>query len=78
VVLEAMSMQLPVVSTRHSAIPEAIIDGVNGLLVPPEDAQALAVAFENLLLHSDLRRCLGTWRVRRSCSGSTRRKMPGC
>lgn len=49
VILEAMAMQLPVVSTRHSGIPEAIEDGVSGLLVPPGDDVALASAIGRLL-----------------------------
>jgi len=49
VILEAMAMELPVVSTRHSGIPEVVEDGVNGLLAPPEDAQALAAAVAKLL-----------------------------
>jgi glycosyltransferase involved in cell wall biosynthesis len=59
VILEAMAMQLPVVSTRHSAIPEAIEDGVNGVLIPPEDPAALAQALENLLSDPELRQRLG-------------------
>jgi glycosyltransferase involved in cell wall biosynthesis len=49
VILEAMAMQLPVVATRHSGIPEVVEDGVNGLLVPPEDGTALAEAMARLL-----------------------------
>jgi len=49
VILEAMAMQLPVVSTRHSGIPEAIENGVSGLLVPPGDDVALAGAIGRLL-----------------------------
>jgi colanic acid/amylovoran biosynthesis glycosyltransferase len=59
VILEAMAMQLPVVSTRHSAIPEAITDGVNGVLISPEDPEALAAALENLIADPDLRQHLG-------------------
>lgn len=47
--LEAMAMQLPVVSTTISGIPEVVTDGVNGLLVPPADAEALATALARLL-----------------------------
>jgi glycosyltransferase involved in cell wall biosynthesis len=49
VILEAMAMELPVVSTRHSGIPEVVEDEVNGLLVPPADGKALAVAVAKLL-----------------------------
>ena len=42
--LEAMARGIPVVSTRLSGIPEMIQDGVDGLLVPPNDARALADA----------------------------------
>jgi glycosyltransferase involved in cell wall biosynthesis len=51
VLLEAMSCGLPVVSTPVSGIPELIDDGVNGLLVPPDDPEALARAL--WLLHED-------------------------
>jgi glycosyltransferase involved in cell wall biosynthesis len=53
VILEALAMELPVVSTRHSGIPEVIQDGVNGLLVPPEDIPALANALAHLLDHPE-------------------------
>lgn len=59
VILEAMAMQLPVVSTHHSGIPEAVQDGVTGLLVEPGDAAALADALERLLADADLRRGMG-------------------
>jgi glycosyltransferase involved in cell wall biosynthesis len=49
VILEAMAMALPIVSTRHSGIPEAVIDGVTGLLVEIEDPDALADALTRLL-----------------------------
>jgi glycosyltransferase involved in cell wall biosynthesis len=59
VILEALALQLPVVSTRHSGIPEALTDEVNGLLVPPADASALANAIARLLDDPDLRARLG-------------------
>jgi colanic acid/amylovoran biosynthesis glycosyltransferase len=52
-------MELPVVSTRHSGIPEAVADGETGLLVPPRDAAALAAALADLMSDSDYRRRLG-------------------
>lgn len=59
VILEAMAMQLPVVSTRHSGIPEVVEDGVNGLLIPPEDGTALAEAMAQLLDHPEQRHEFG-------------------
>lgn len=49
VLLEAMAMALATVSTRVSGIPEVIEHGVNGLLVPPMDASALAEALQLVL-----------------------------
>lgn len=49
VILEAMAMGLPVVSTRHSGIPEAVQENVTGLLVPPANAPALTEALAHLL-----------------------------
>jgi glycosyltransferase involved in cell wall biosynthesis len=49
VILEAMAMGLPVVSTRHSGIPEVVEHEVTGLLVPPADATGLAEALAQLL-----------------------------
>ena len=57
--LEAMAMQLPVVSTPISGIPEVVSDGVNGLLVQAADAEALATALARLLGDAALRRELG-------------------
>lgn len=47
--LEGMLAGLPVVATRVSSIPEIVADGETGLLVPPDDAGALAHAIEIVL-----------------------------
>ena len=52
-------MRLPVVSTTIGAIPEIVDDGIDGLLVPPNDAEALAAALERLVREPALRRRLG-------------------
>lgn len=59
VILEAMAMQLPIVSTQHSGIPEVIKDGINGFLVPPADDAALANALASLLDDPGKRRQMG-------------------
>jgi glycosyltransferase involved in cell wall biosynthesis len=59
VLIEAMAMQLPVVSTYSAAIPEIVEDGVTGLLVPPHDAPALAEAIARLCDDASLRQQLG-------------------
>jgi colanic acid/amylovoran biosynthesis glycosyltransferase len=46
--MEAMAGGLPVVSTRHSGIPELVIDGQTGLLTAEHDAEGLAAAIERL------------------------------
>ena len=52
-VLDAMALGKPVVATRAGGIPEAVHDGVTGLLVPPRDPLALARAIRDLLRHPE-------------------------
>ena len=49
VLIEAMALGLPVISTPVSGNPELITDGVSGLFAPPGDAAALARAMERLM-----------------------------
>ncbi|WP_336973138.1 glycosyltransferase family 4 protein [Sphingobium aromaticiconvertens] len=58
-ILEAMACGLPVVSTLIGAIPEQVIDGETGFLVPPGEAGALADALQRLLGDAELRKRLG-------------------
>jgi glycosyltransferase involved in cell wall biosynthesis len=48
-VLEAMLAGLPVVATNVSALPELVIDGETGVLVKPDDAEALATGIARAL-----------------------------
>jgi glycosyltransferase involved in cell wall biosynthesis len=59
VVLEAMASGLPVVATRVGGVPEAVVAGETGLLVPPGDAWALAAALSRLLSDPETRRAFG-------------------
>jgi glycosyltransferase involved in cell wall biosynthesis len=58
-VIEAMAAGLPVVGTRVGGTPEAVEDGVTGLLVPPRDSEALARCIGLLLEDRDLASRLG-------------------
>ncbi len=57
--LEAMCTGLPTIATTAGGTREAIIDGENGLLVPPADAPALAAAMARLMQEPDLAPRLG-------------------
>jgi glycosyltransferase involved in cell wall biosynthesis len=59
-VLEAMASGRPVVATTTGGIVDMIVDGDNGLLVPPGDEHRLAEAMARLLNDPDLRARLAT------------------
>jgi glycosyltransferase involved in cell wall biosynthesis len=54
VIIEAMAAARPVVSTRLAGIPESIVHGETGLLVPPGDTIALAQALQRLIENPEL------------------------
>jgi len=56
VLVEAMACGLPVVATNVGGIPEIVVDGVNGFLVPPRDEKALAKAIEKALSDADFQK----------------------
>ncbi len=58
-VLDAMAMKLAVVGTLAGGIPEAVIDGTTGALVPPAHAADLAAAMIRLLEDRALRTRMG-------------------
>ncbi|MGO0123314.1 glycosyltransferase family 4 protein [Desulfothermobacter acidiphilus] len=65
-VLEAMAAGKPVIATRVGGIPEAVLEGETGYLVPPGDSQALALALEKLLRSPDKARSMGAAGRRRA------------
>ena len=48
VLIEAMELGLPIVASDVGGIPDVVVDGVSGILVPEKDPQALANAFKRL------------------------------
>ena len=56
VMAESMAMNLPVVATNVSGIPEFLEDRVSGMMVPQKDPKALARAMEAVLTDADLRK----------------------
>jgi glycosyltransferase involved in cell wall biosynthesis len=64
-VLDAQAAGLPIVACRAGGIPEIVTDRESGLLVPPGDPEALALAIVELAHQPELRRALGE-RARRS------------
>ena len=49
VLMEAMAMEVPCVATWVNGVPELVRDGVDGLLVPPADVEAVAAAIQRLM-----------------------------
>ncbi len=56
VLLEALAVGVPVVTTRAGSATDLVTDGVTGLLVPPDDPAALAAGMRQLLHDGALRR----------------------
>lgn len=59
VIIEGMAAEKPVVATNGGGVPEIVVDGVTGLLVPMGDAPAMAEAIEWMLVHPDEARQMG-------------------
>ena len=54
VLIEAMELGLPVVASNVGGIPDVVVDGVSGILVPEKDPQALASAYKRLAASPEL------------------------
>jgi len=57
-VVEALAVGTPVIATAVGGIPEVVVDGENGLLVPPHDVDAIAAAVARVVREEDLRGAL--------------------
>ncbi len=64
--LEGMALGLPVVATPVDGIPELVVDGETGTLVPVGDPEALSLALARLAGDADLRRAMGEAGKRRA------------
>ncbi len=68
VLLEAMACARPVIATPCAGTRDLLVDGVNGLVVAPDDAPALAAALRRLASEPGLAERLGT-AARRTAEG---------
>jgi glycosyltransferase involved in cell wall biosynthesis len=71
VILEAMSRARPVIASGIGGIPEAVVEGETGLLVPPRDPDALAERLGDLLRAPDLAVQMGRAGYERFCKRFT-------
>jgi glycosyltransferase involved in cell wall biosynthesis len=60
VILEAMSLGVPVVATRVGGNPDMVRSGENGFLVPPDDAEALGDAIGSIVRSDEVCHALGS------------------
>ena len=58
-ILEAMAARKPVVATSVGGVPELVLDGETGILVPPRDVPGLSKAIESLLDEPDIAHQMG-------------------
>jgi glycosyltransferase involved in cell wall biosynthesis len=58
-VMEYMEAALPVVATRVGGVPDIVVDGETGFLVPPRDPGAIAAAVTRLFAEPDLAKRMG-------------------
>ena len=54
VLIEAMELDLPIVASNVGGIPDVVVNGVSGILVPEKDPQALASAYKRLAAEPEL------------------------
>ena len=73
--IEAQAMEVPVISTTVGGVPEAVENNVTGILVPPENSQALADAMIQLLDNPEKRKTMGKAGRKRALEHFTIEKM---
>lgn len=76
-ILEAMAASLPVVATAVGGIPEVVVHGETGILVPPRNAAALAEGIKKILAAPERAVSFGRAGHKRVCALFTVEKMAG-
>ncbi|WP_417264329.1 glycosyltransferase [Celeribacter sp.] len=74
---EAMASGMAVISTRHAGIPEAVIEGENGLLVAEHDEDGFRAAISELATDPDKATWMGTEGRKRACEYYDNRRLLG-
>ncbi len=77
VIIEAMSVGLPVLTTRWRALPEIVVDGKNGLLAEPMNREDLVEKLVTLTLDDELRKALGSKAFQEADQFDTEVVLPG-
>ena len=66
ILVQAMASGTPVIATTSGGTPEALVDGVEGILIPPQDADVLAGAVLRLARNPGLRKMLAQAAIARA------------
>lgn len=74
-ILEAMAAGKAIISTTVGAIPEVIVPGKNGLLLPPGQTDALSEAMETCCMQPDMVRQMGQYNIRQINQSFSRQHM---
>lgn len=64
--LDAMAASKPIVATNTGGIPEVVVNGVTGYLVPPRNHEEMAASIVQLLKGTDLRKRMGEAGLKRA------------
>ena len=59
VIIEAMSAGLPIISTNHAAIPETVINGLNGYLIEKQNPKQIAEKIQYLIINPEIKTKMG-------------------
>ncbi len=74
-IIESMAAGNPVIATSVGGVPEAVINGDSGIIVPPGDADALCAAIRLLLSNASLRHKMGEKGRQRMAALFSKKKM---